>query len=261
MFNNSQRNFEWFEVSFSKKIRNIINENNSTTFEWIRDTNITISLALLSLACQIWVENGQTEKMQKFLNFCTIIFFAFLLVWLIICIIRYALKFQRVQKIKKRVIPHNSFKKMTSEECIQLFDNDICNELVLSKSYLKNAINESDDDLIEFYLIEAVHYFYKSIKSFCDICNSNDLREIFSSDSVEATKKINIIRLENYYHMLNSTKIIRAALKSGFDFSRVDNYVKSFDYIRMNYLKTWELISRTFTVFNSLPFSNTVDIL
>ena len=141
---------------------------------------------------------------------------------------------------------------MTSEECIQLFDNDICNELVLSKSYLKNAINESDDDLIEFYLIEAVHYFYKSIKSFCDICNSNDLTEIFSSDKTEATKKINIIRLENYYHMLNSTKIIRGQIKNGFDISRVEIYVKSFECIRINCLKTWELVNRSFTEFNSL---------
>ncbi len=261
MFNNSQRNFEWFEVSFSKKIRNIINENNSTTFEWIRDTNVTISLALLSLACQIWSENGQKEKVQKVLNFGTIFFFIFLLVWLIICVFRYALKFKRIQNIKKRVIPHNPFIKMTSEECIQLFDNDICNELVLSKSYLKNAINESDDDLIEFYLIEAVHYFYKSIKSFCDICNSNELTEIFSYDKTEATKKINIIRLENYYYMLNSTKIIRGQIKNGFDFSRVEAYVNSFECIRMNCLKTWELVNRSFTEFNSLLSSNVADIL
>ena len=261
MFNNSQRNFEWFEVTFSKRIRSIINENNSTTFEWIRDTNITISLALVSLECQILAENGQTEKMRTILNLGTLAFFAFLFVWLIICIIRYALKFREIQKIKKRLIPHNPFKEMTPEECIQLFDNDICNELVLAKSYLKNAINESDDDLIEFYLIEAVHYYYKSIKSFCDICNSNDLMEIFSSDSTEATKKINIIRLENYYHMLDSTKIIRGQLKQGFDFSRVDSYVQSFEYIKMNYSKTWGLVCKTFTMFESLPFSHTVEIL
>lgn len=261
MFNNSQRNFEWFEVTFSKRIRSIINENNSATFEWIRDTNITISLALLSLACQIWAENGQTDKMQIVLDYCTLVFFVFLLVWLMVCIFRYALKFKKIQMIKKRVIPHNPFRKLTSEECIQLFDNDICNELVLSKSYIKNAINENDDDLIEFYLIEAVHYYYKSIKSFCDICNSNDLKEMFSSDKADATKKINIIRLENYYHMLNFTKIIRGQIKNGFDFSRVETYVRSFECIKTNWLKSWELIENTFTTLNGSLSSNVVEIL
>lgn len=61
--------------------------------------------------------------------------------------------------------------------------------------------------------------------------------------------------------MLNFTKIIRGQIKNEFDFSRVETYVRSFECIKTNWLKSWELIENTFTTLNGSLSSNVVEIL
>ena len=61
--NNAQRNFEWFEASFTRKIQHIIDENNRDNTSWVRALFISILLAILPLACEL-IMNHQPESNQ-----------------------------------------------------------------------------------------------------------------------------------------------------------------------------------------------------
>ena len=62
----------------------------------------------------------------------------------------------------------------------------------------------------EFYFIEALHYYYKSIRRFNIICKSHDstdLQKLFTSNRAGTDKRIDIVRLINYLALIKSIRI------------------------------------------------------
>ncbi len=171
--NNAQRNFEWFEASFTRKIQHIINENNRDNASWIRDLFISILLAILPLACELIMnhqpENNQTETsavseiIHAICMYGTIISLVGLVIWIGFCVWKYN---KAVQKFKSRVIPHTIKGKYSLDESVHYFDNDVCNDLILAKHYISLSLHESDAAGKEFYYIESLHHYYKSIRRF-----------------------------------------------------------------------------------------------
>lgn len=235
MFSKSpQRNFEWFEITFTKKLQAIISENNQDSISWIRDLFISLLLAMFSLLCQLLDNEETLPILATILKWGTIISIAGLIIWFLICIIKYN---KRIKKIKSRIIPHSIKNSYTLDESVQLFDNDICNELVLSKNYIELAYGTTDSALAEFYVIEAIHYYFKSIRMFNIICNSNSLTELFSSESGNS-KNINMIRLVNYIKLVNSTLIDKSKFICSIDFTGIDNYNASYQIVKEAFITT-----------------------
>lgn len=215
--NNAQRNFEWFEASFSKRIQQIIDESNRDNASWIRDLFISILLTILPLACELISDHQATNQnantasgvniIQTVCTYGVIISMVGLLCWIIYCIWKYN---KAVQRFKNRVIPHTIKGYYSIEECVHYFDNDVCNDLILSKHYIELAKSAPDSASIEFYFIEALHYYYKSIRIFTIICNShepNQLTALFKSNRAGTDKCIDIVRLVNYLSLISSIQI------------------------------------------------------
>lgn len=218
MFNNNiQRNFEWLEASFTRKIQHIIDESNRDNASWVRDLFISILLTILPLACELISNhrsnNSEAEAstmpdiVQTICMYGTVISLIGLVIWIGFCIWKYN---KIVQKFKSRIIPHTINGKYSIEESVHYFDNDVCNDLILSKHYIALALNESDSAGKEFYLIEALHYYYKSIRRFNIICKSHDpsaLNKLFTSNRAGTDKCIDLVRLINYLALIKSIKI------------------------------------------------------
>ena len=215
--NNAQRNFEWFEASFTRKIQHIIDENNRDNASWVRDLFISILLAILPLACELIMnhqpESNQTETstvsgiVHAICMYGTIISLIGLVIWVGFCVWKYN---KAVQKFKSRVIPHTIKGKYSLDESVHYFDNDVCNDLILAKHYISLSSHEPDAAGKEFYFIEALHYYYKSIRRFNIICKSHDpadLQKLFTSNRAGTDKRIDIIRLMNYLALIKSIKI------------------------------------------------------
>lgn len=235
MFNNTpQRNFEWFEISFSKKIQTIINENKEDSLSWIRDLFISLLLAFFSLFCELFNTNN-SPTLQVVLKCGTILSLLGLLVWFAICIIRYN---KRIKKIKSRLIPHSSKNFYTIDESVQLFDNDICNELILSSNYITLADATKDESLKKFYYIEAIHYYFKSIRGFNSICvsASKNLDELFSNES-GCARKINTLRLKNYLELVGSIRLNPSAISDTIS-EDIDEYYNSHSVVRNAFSQT-----------------------
>ncbi len=254
MFNNNiQRNFEWFEASFTRKIQHIIDESNRDNVSWIRDLFISILLTILPLACEL-ISNHQSNSseakastmpdiVQTICMYGTVISLVGLVIWIVFCIWKYN---KIVQKFKSRVIPHTINGKYSIDESVHYFDNDVCNDLILSKHYIALALNESDLAGKEFYLIEALHYYYKSIRRFNIICKSHDanvLSKLFTSNRAGTDKYIDLVRLINYLALIKSIKIpINPKDNSPDDlliYKRVLDYNNSFSLIVSTFNSTY----------------------
>ena len=215
--NNAQRNFEWFEASFTRKIQYIIDESNRDNASWVRDLFISILLAILPLVCEL-IMNHQSESSQTATStvseiihaicmYGTIFSLIGLAIWIVFCVWKYN---KAVQKFKSRVIPHTIKGKYTFDESVHYFDNDVCNDLILAKHYISLSSHEPDAACKEFYLIETLHYYYKSIRRFNIICKSHDpveLQKLFTSNRAGTDRYIDIVRLVNYLALIKSIKI------------------------------------------------------
>ncbi len=237
--NNSHRNFEWFEASFTKKIQHILNESNKDNISWVRDLFISILLTIIPLICEL-ILSLQPEYCQtcateinsisiqtKFIYIICICLASIsilgLVIWIGVCIWKYN---KAIQKFKSRIIPHTIKNKYSFDESVFYFDNDICNDLILSKHYITLSLNEPDSASKEFYLIEALHYYYKSIRRFNIVCHSHsdsELQILFSSDRAETDKYIEIVRLTNYLTLIKSAII---PLDPSIDHSIYDSILK-----------------------------------
>ena len=243
---NFHRNFEWFEASFTKEIQYIFNEYNQNNVSWVRDLFISILLTIIPLACELMLslrtdissENGivvSTEFVYKLCIYIAYASIAGLIGWIVFCIWKYN---KVIQKMKMRIIPHTIKNRYSYNESIYYFDNDVCNNIILSKNYIALSLNETEISSKEFYLIEAIHYYYKSIYIFNIICfsrNSSELQRLFSSGNIETAKHIDTMRLINYLSLIKSIKI---PFDSSNNFSMYDNIYK--------YNSSFELIVSTF---------------
>lgn len=250
MFNNNiQRNFEWFEASFTRKIQHIIDESNRDNASWIRDLFISILLTLLPLACEL-IANYQSKGseseasttqdiVQLICTYGAIISLFGLIIWILICIWKYN---RVVQKFKSRIIPHTINGKYSIDESVHYFDNDVCNDLILSKHYISLALNELDSAGKEFYLIEALHYYYKSIRIFNIICKSHTpstLSTLFAPNRAGTDKCIDLVRLTNYLSLIKSITI-PVNLNDDFSiYERVLDYNNSFTLIVSTFKSTY----------------------
>lgn len=250
MFNNNiQRNFEWFEASFTRKIQHIIDESNRNNASWVRDLFISILLTILPLACEL-ISNHQLNSseaetstmpdiVQTICMYGTVISLVGLVIWIGFCIWKYN---KIVQKFKSRIIPHTIKGKYSIDESVHYFDNDVCNDLILSKHYIALASNELDSAGKEFYLIESLHYYYKSIRRFNIICKSHDpsaLSKLFTSNRAGTDKYIDIIRLINYLALIKSIKIPVNSQDDLSIYKRVLDYNNSFSLIVSTFNSTY----------------------
>lgn len=244
MFNKTpQRNFEWFEITFTKKIETIINGNKEDSFSWIRDAFVSLLLTMFSLVFQILDSDKYSSCLQKIFNIGTIASLIGLACWFLFCVIRYS---KKIKKIKSRIIPHSIEDYYSIDESVRLFDNDICNELILSKSYIDLAMSVAEPYLKEFYLIESLHYYYKSIRVFSVVCNSNKLDDLFTTRS-GVEKKINILRLQNYLELVKCVKID----ESKFDVVTVQHikeYSDSYNKVKESFNQTLALLKDKFSM-------------
>lgn len=252
MFNKTpQRNFEWFEITFTKKMQSILSENKEDSLSWIRDLFVSLLFTMLSLLFQILDKGQNPQVLQLIFKWGTIISLILLVAWFIICIIRYN---KKLKQIKTRIVPHSVKNYYSIDESVQLFDNDICNELVLSKSYIDLAMTASDPSLKEFYLIESLHYYFKSIRVFNVICNSNDLEDLFTTQS-GIGKKINIIRLQNYLELIKCVKIDDSKLDAD-TIQHIKEYHNSYDIVKESFNQTLTLLKNKYSEIqriNTLP--------
>lgn len=234
MFNKTlQRNFEWFEITFTKKMQAMINEHKEDSLSWIRDTFISLLLTILSLAFQLLENDNGSEKVQMLVYWGTTISIVGLAVWFLVCAIRYN---KKIKGIKTRIIPHSSKDNYSIMERVELFDNDICNDLVLSKNYIDLAMEVSEPSLKEFYLIESMHYYFKSIRIFNIICNLNELNDLFTTES-GVGKKINILRLQNYLELVKCIRIDESKFDT-ITIQRAKEYRTSYDLISESFKQT-----------------------
>lgn len=273
--NNAQRNFEWFEASFTKKIQQIIDESNRDNASWIRDLFISILLTILPLACELilnqQVEIQQTSTannpqaietvsnsqiIQTICSLGTIISLIGFAAWIIHCIWKYN---KAVQKLKKRVIPHTIKGTYSIDESVHYFDNDVCNDLILSKHYISLASSEKDPAGKEFYLIEALHYYYKSIRIFNIICNSHkaeDLQKLFICNHAGTDKRIDIVRLVNYLALIKSIKIPVDSNANLSIYQAVIDYNKSFGLIVSTLNATYTTLQEQFPTVSQFAQAN-----
>lgn len=264
--NNAHRNFEWFEASITKKIQQIINESNRDNASWIRDLFISILLTILPLACELIMNQqvvGQHTPptnnsgiIQTICSWGTIISLIGLAIWLIHCIWKYN---KAVQRFKKRIIPHTIRGTYTIDESVHYFDNDVCNDLILSKHYISLASNTNNPAEKEFYLIEALHYYYKSIRIFNIICNSHnseDLQNLFVCHHAGTDKRIDIARLINYLALIKS---IRIPIDSNTELSiykGVLDYNESFGLIASTLNSTYTTLQEQFSMISQFAQAN-----
>ena len=243
MFNKTpQRNFEWFEITFTKKIQTIVSENKENNFTWIRDLFVSLLLAMLSLLFQILDNDKYLPKLQMVFKWGTVISLSVLALWFGICVIRYN---KKLKQIKARIVPHTTKNYLSIDESVQLFDNDVCNELVLSKSYIDLAITATEPSLKEFYLIESLHYYFKSIRVFSIICNSNAPKLLFTTES-GIGKKINILRLQNYLDLVKCIRIDASHFDSD-TINHIKEYRTSYDVVIESFNQTLILLKREYT--------------
>lgn len=268
--NNTQRNFEWFEASFTKKIQQIIDESNRDNASWIRDLFISILLTILPLACEL-IMNQQTSTVnnsqsivainnpQIIHTICslgTILSLIGLATWVIHCIWKYN---TAMQKFKKRVIPHTIKGTYTIDESVHYFDNDVCNDLILSKHYISLASCEQDPAGKEFYLIESLHYYYKSIRIFNIICNSHKsehLQNLFVCNHAGTDKRIDIVRLINYLALIKSIKIPFDPNANLSTYQGVIAYNESFSLIVSTFNSTYTTLKEQFPTVSRFARSN-----
>lgn len=242
MFNKTpQRNFEWFEITFTKKIQTIISENKEDSLSWIRDLFVSLLFAMLSLLFQILDNDEHSPLLQLIFKWGTIVSLIALALWFVICVIRYN---KKLKQIKSRIVPHSVKNYYSIDESVQLFDNDICNELVLSQNYIELANIATEPPLKEFYLIESLHYYFKSIRVFNVICNSNALEDLFTTES-GIGKKINIIRLQNYLELIKCIKIDISNLDSDI-ISHIKEYRDSYNVVKESFDQTLILLKNKY---------------
>ena len=244
MFNKTpQRNFEWFEVTFSKKIQTIINDNKKDSLTWIRDLFVSLLITIFSLFCQ-FVDADNSPTLQIILQYSTVFSIVGLLGWFLFCIIRYN---KKIKNIKNRIIPHSTKKSYSIDESVQLFDNDICNELILSKNYISLANSTTDEALKKFYFIEAIHYYFKSIRDFNNICTSasENFDELFCDKSGLA-RKINLYRLANYLELIKSVKIDRTDLSENL-INDINNYFDSYSVVTQAFINTLSALTKKYS--------------
>lgn len=273
--NNAQRNFEWFEASFTKKIQQIIYESNQDNASWIRDFFISILLAILPLACELIMNQQQQSQQAAITNnqqatlptsashivqlictYATIISLIGLVIWVIHCIWKYN---KAVQKFKKRIIPHTIKGKYSIEESVHYFDNDVCNDLILSKHYLSLASSEENNAAKEFYLIEALHYYYKSIRIFNIICNSHatkDLQQLFVCNHSGTDKRIDVVRLINYLALIKSISIVVNSNDDPSIYQGALDYNESFSLIVSNLNSTYTTLQNHFPTVSQFATEN-----
>lgn len=209
MFNKSpQRNFEWFESTFSKKIQTIIDENKRDNLSWIRDLFVSLLITIFSLCCQL-INTDNSPVLEIVLKCSTIVSLVGLLGWFLFCVIKYN---KKLKKLKHRIVPHK-INFYSIDESVELFDNDICNGMILSKSYISLAEATPDASLKKFYFIEAIHYYFKSIREFNNICSSTSEKfDALFANTSGVDRKINILRLTNYLELIKSVEINRTNL-------------------------------------------------
>lgn len=266
MFNNSQRNFEWFEASFTKKIQHIINENSRDNASWVRDLFISILLAILPLACELILNHssannqaGSLAKSNVVYTICTygaVISLVGFVLWAGFCIWKYN---KAVQKFKRRVIPHTIKGTYSIDESVHYFDNDVCNDLILSKYYISLSMSEMDVAVKDFYFIESLHYYYKSIRRFCIICKSHndaDLQKLFTSNRAGADKRIDIIRLLNYLTLIKSIRIPVNSKDDPSIYEIVLNYNASFELIVSTFASTYLTLQEQFPLISQFSKEN-----
>lgn len=264
--NNAQRNFEWFEASFTRKIQHIIDENNRDNASWIRDLFISILLAILPLACELIMTHqpasSQTETstaagiVHAICLYGTILSLIGLVIWIGFCIWKYN---RAVQKFKSRVIPHTIKGKYSLDESVHYFDNDVCNDLILAKHYISLSVNETDAAAKEFYFIEALHYYYKSIRRFNIICKSHDnagLNKLFTSNRAGTDKCIDIVRLINYLSLIKSIKIPVDSTDDLAIHKGVLDYNASFSLIVSTFSSTYSTLQAQFPIINQFARDN-----
>lgn len=264
--NNAQRNFEWFEASFTRKIQHIIDENNRDNASWVRDLFISILLAILPLACELIMnhkpESNQTEIstvsgiVHAICMYGTIISLIGLVIWIGFCVWKYN---KAVQKFKSRVIPHTIKGKYSLDESVHYFDNDVCNDLILAKHYISLSSQEPDAAGKEFYLIEALHYYYKSIRRFNIICKSHDsadLQKLFTSNRAGTDKRIDIVRLMNYLALIKSIKIPVSSDDDLSIYRGVFDYNASFSLIVSTFNSTYSILQAQFPLIAQFAQNN-----
>ncbi len=264
--NNAQRNFEWFEASFTRKIQHIINENNRDNASWIRDLFISILLAILPLACELIMnhqpENNQTETsavseiIHAICMYGTIISLVGLVIWIGFCVWKYN---KAVQKFKSRVIPHTIKGKYSLDESVHYFDNDVCNDLILAKHYISLSLHESDAAGKEFYYIESLHHYYKSIRRFNIICKSHDptdLQKLFTSNRAGTDKRIDIVRLTNYLALIKSIRIPVNPKDDLSIYRGVLDYNASFDLIVSTFYSAYSTLQAQFPLISQFAQNN-----
>ena len=267
MFNNTQRNFEWFEASFSKRIQHILDENNHDNASWIRDLFISILLVILPLACEIIMSQHKTEQNAEDITVSKIIYsicacgailcIVGLIVWTIYCIWKYN---KTVQKFKRRTVPHTIKGTYSIDESVHYFDNDVCNDLILSKNYILLALQEKDAASKVFYIIEALHYYYKSIRIFTIICNSFapcDLQKLFVSNHPGTDKQIDIVRLINYLALIKSIKIPVDKNEDSSIYTEILDYNASFGLIISTFNTVCHTLTQQFPAVSQIVNNNT----
>lgn len=253
--NNIHRNFEWFEASFTRKLQHIIDESARDSASWIRDLFISILLTILPLAFELMstITSGSDQSeawlgiAQKILMGGTILSLFALVIWIFVCIWKYN---KLVQKLKGRIVPHTIKGHYSMDESVHYFDNDICNDLILSKYYISLATNELDSAGKEFYFIEALHYYYKSIRIFsiiCQSCKTNTLNVLFTSNRAGTDKRIDVVRLINYLALIKSIKIPVDSKCDLSIYKEVLEYNKSFDLIVSNFNSTYATLKKQLT--------------
>lgn len=260
VFNKSpQRNFEWFEISFTQKLQEIINENQKDSYSWIRDSFISLFLAMLSLLCQILDNTKHHHILTVVFTIASIISAVGLLGWLLFCAVKYS---KRVARMKERLVPHSIKDSISVVESVKLFDNDVCNNLVLSRNYIELAKCETEDPLIEFYLIESVHYYFTSIRLLNKIILANDFDKLFAKDS-GVEKRINLLRLKNYLTLLGAITINKDQIKPGFNYDNINLICDSYLAIRESFGNTLRIIKEYSSRMGSpidFDISNTIRI-
>ena len=197
---------------------------------------------MLSLLFQILDNDEHSSLLHSIFKLGTIVSLIALTLWFVICVIRYN---KKLKQVKARIIPHSIKNYYSVDESVQLFDNDICNELVLSQNYIDLANAASEPSLKEFYLIESLHYYFKSIRVFNVICNSNPLEDLFTTES-GVGKKINIIRLQNYLELIRCIKIDDSKLDSDTK-KHIKEYRDSYNVIKEAFDQTLILLKKQYS--------------
>lgn len=238
-------------------MQHIIDENNRDSASWVRDLFISILLTLLPLACELIVSqpvnsqpssnNGSSWIIQTICTYGAIISLVGLFVWIFVCIWKYS---KAVKKYKQRIIPHTIKGTYSIDESVHYFDNDVCNDLILSKHYISLAESEEELAAKEFYYIEALHYFYKSIRIFCIICKSHEdsaLRQLFTTRCADTDKRIDIVRLVNYLSLIKSITIRGAHQTDTILLKEIVNYDNSFSAVRDTFTDEYARLKKLFS--------------